>query len=916
MAQNVGDIEYIIKADTAQLLRADKQVSDVTSNMGSNFKRTDKAIEKTGKSFVRAADDAGSAAKIIERLGNEIAILEEANEGGAKSATVLAAQLSASGDASQRQSEEIGALAGKLYDLRAAIKEAAKASSELDKQASKQASDSARLRSITQDLSKQIAVLKEEQRNGARSAAMLSARLQAGSTATAAQRKEIGDLAGKLYDLKSAQDQASESSSGLKTGLTAIASAITISQLVRYGKQFLEVADAMTQLQARIDRLSPSAEEGRKTFSALANMASASGTGLADTEKLWETLTSSLQSVGASNGQILQLTDTLQKIGKIGGSSTQEMSNALRQFGQSIARGKVRAEEFNSIVEQMPELARQIAAGMGISMDELSRLMLDGKLSAEDSLNAIIRQTNKVNDQFNKLPRSVEQATNSMSISFQMLISEINDTTNASTTMVSVIDSITASIERLSGKVPNAIQQIAELRSEAEMYSRRARTWGWLGFGDWQKENEEKSAKLTATAWEKSSRTGWEAAQKVAKNSKPIEIKTKLADDKTEVKQRSGEKENPATQAILRQKAALDRLNTGYADGSLELAKYDAVVALGNKASEEQIAQAEQQAESIWKVHQATKAAAEEERKRTQAGQNFTALQGQASPVAAVDNTYAQQMSQLDEYVRLYPQRIAEAEAVRAGIEEQYRQKRMAAMWEEWQQQSELNSMLGAAVDSLQGGATNAITGLINGTQSLQESLANIGTTILNSVVGGFVQMGVEWVKSQLMGQAAAASSLASTMAQATAAASAWAPAAMSASIATYGSAAAIGQAAYAESMVAAKGLALAGGRRYGGTVSAGNAYRINEDGRSEIFQTAGGQQAFIPNQSGKIIPADKAGGGGGVVQHITFEINTTGGIDDATMAQIVQKMKQVTLFHINDQASRPGGLIQPRTKR
>lgn len=103
------------------------------------------------------------------------------------------------------------------------------------------------------------------------------------------------------------------------------------------------------------------------------------------------------------------------------------------------------------------------------------------------------------------------------------------------------------------------------------------------------------------------------------------------------------------------------------------------------------------------------------------------------------------------------------------------------------------------------------------------------------------------------MGQAAAAASLASTMAQATAAASAWAPAAMSASIATYGSAAAIGQAAYAESMVAAKGLALAGGRRYGGTVSAGNAYRINEDGRSEIFQTAGGQQAFIPNQSGRL---------------------------------------------------------------
>ncbi|EBS1125761.1 tape measure protein [Salmonella enterica subsp. enterica serovar Montevideo] len=371
-----------------------------------------------------------------------------------------------------------------------------------------------------------------------------------------------------------------------------------------------------------------------------------------------------------------------------------------------------------------------------------------------------------------------------------------------------------------------------------------------------------------------------------------------------------------AAQSLTHQQAALDRLNTGYADGSLELAKYDAVVALGNKASAEQIAKAEQQAESIWKVQQATKAAAEEERKRTQAGQNFTGLQGQVSPVAAVDNTYAQQMAQLDEYVKLYPQRIAEAEAVRAGIEDQYHQKRMAAMWEEWQQQSEINNMLGAAIDSLQGGATNAITGLINGTQSLQEAFANIGTTILNSVVGSLVQMGIEWVKSQLMGQAAAAASLASTMAQATAAASAWAPAAVSASIATMGSAAAVGQTAYAESMVAAKGLALAGGRRYGGGVSAGNAYRINENGRSEIFQTAGGQQAFIPNQSGKIIPADKAGGGGGVVQHITFEINTTGGIDDATMAKMAQMMKRVTLFHISDQANRPNGMIQPRTKR
>ncbi len=39
MTQNVGDIEYVIKADTAQLLRADKQVRDVTDDMEGGFKR-------------------------------------------------------------------------------------------------------------------------------------------------------------------------------------------------------------------------------------------------------------------------------------------------------------------------------------------------------------------------------------------------------------------------------------------------------------------------------------------------------------------------------------------------------------------------------------------------------------------------------------------------------------------------------------------------------------------------------------------------------------------------------------------------------------------------------------------------------------------------------------------------------------
>lgn len=292
---------------------------------------------------------------------------------------------------------------------------------------------------------------------------------------------------------------------------------------------------------------------------------------------------------------------------------------------------------------------------------------------------------------------------------------------------------------------------------------------------------------------------------------------------------------------------------------------------------------------------------------------------GTVDPVQQLANQHVQQLALIQQFEQQGVLTYQNALALKNAADKEYEQQRIAAQWEIFRNQSQANELLASSLEGLQSGATNALTGLISGTQSLQEAFANIGTTILNSVVGSLVQMGIEWVKSQLMGQAAAAASLASTMAQATAAASAWAPAAMSASIATYGSAAAVGQAAYAGSLLSAKGMALAGAREHGGPVSANSMYRVGEGGKPEIFKASNGNQYMIPGDNGKVISnRDMQGGGsdgGGIVQHINFEINTTGGIDQATIKQMESMMKRVALFQINDQANRPNGMIQPRRK-
>lgn len=58
------------------------------------------------------------------------------------------------------------------------------------------------------------------------------------------------------------------------------------------------------------------------------------------------------------------------------------------------------------------------------------------------------------------------------------------------------------------------------------------------------------------------------------------------------------------------------------------------------------------------------------------------------------------------------------------------------------------------------------------------------------------------------------------------------------------------------------KGANYGGGRQYGGPVSAGSMYRVNETGKSEMFVGANGSQYMIPNQSGKVVSADNVAGG------------------------------------------------------
>lgn len=175
--------------------------------------------DEAAKSAASIAAATQRAESSISGLEKEVSILNTEMQAGSRSAAILAAQLSAGEGASDAQKAKIAQLAGSLFDMKEAQKAAALASAEAAKQLAQQANEANRISGITSDLSHQIAILSEQQTNGARSAAILAAQLRAGASATDADKQKIAELTGKLFDMKRTTDVAAGGNKNWKSSM-------------------------------------------------------------------------------------------------------------------------------------------------------------------------------------------------------------------------------------------------------------------------------------------------------------------------------------------------------------------------------------------------------------------------------------------------------------------------------------------------------------------------------------------------------------------------------------------------------------------------------------------------------------------------------------------------------------------------
>lgn len=258
--------------------------------------------------------------------------------------------------------------------------------------------------------------------------------------------------------------------------------------------------------------------------------------------------------------------------------------------------------------------------------------------------------------------------------------------------------------------------------------------------------------------------------------------------------------------------------------------------------------------------------------------------QGGIDPVQQLANQHATELAMIQQFEsdkgKLTQRGIELANAANT----QYEHQRIAAQWEIWKNQNSANELLAAGFDSLAGNASNAFTGILTGSMSAQEAMQSLASNALNSLINGFVQMGVEWVKSAITGSTAqiaattattsaavagTATTTAASVSSAAATTAAWTPAAIVASIGSFGGAAAIGIGAVIAAMAMAGGIA--GKRKNGGSIQAGGMYQVGEGDKPEIFRANNGSQYMVSGDNGTMLSNKEitSGGSGGVVVNI-----------------------------------------------
>lgn len=226
-----------------------------------------------------------------------------------------------------------------------------------------------------------------------------------------------------------------------------------------------DTADAYNNLQGRIRLATGEGEAFNSAFAEVTEISLRTNSSLEQTGQLFAKLTEAGKSAGLSAqqaiSQALGLTETINQAIQLSGGSADSARAAVTQLVQGLQGGVLRGDEFNSVMEQSPRLAKALADGLGVTTGELRKMAEAGTLSADTVMSSLKGQADTLKREFSTLPPTVGRAIENLSTSWTVYVGETDKATGASSLAAGAIGALARNLDTVAGLLIDAGQAAA-----------------------------------------------------------------------------------------------------------------------------------------------------------------------------------------------------------------------------------------------------------------------------------------------------------------------------------------------------------------------------------------------------------------------------------------------------------------------
>lgn len=175
-------------------------------------------------------------------------------------------------------------------------------------------------------------------------------------------------------------------------------------------QQLVQMADAYTNIQNRLKLVTTGTANLARVTNELFEISNRTRSSYEGTANMYARVALSARSLGVSQQELLNFTESLNQAVILSGASMREAEGALIQLSQGLASGTLQGDEMRSVLEQLPMVADVIADHLGVTRGELRKMGSEGKVSAQQILEAFREAREELGEKFAETVPTIGQA--------------------------------------------------------------------------------------------------------------------------------------------------------------------------------------------------------------------------------------------------------------------------------------------------------------------------------------------------------------------------------------------------------------------------------------------------------------------------------------------------------------------------